>query len=74
MDYLADSIQFIGFIVDVEKTFEMEMPDEYLLYDSIASLHSFAEIIRNYFIENMILLYAVEGGTNHNSCNSVAGC
>lgn len=51
-DYLTDSIQFISFIVDIEKKFDMEMPDEYLLYDSISSLHSFAEIIRNCKEEN----------------------
>lgn len=45
-DYIADSIQFINFIVDIEKRFEIEFPDEYLLYDSIASLHSFVELIK----------------------------
>lgn len=51
-DYIIDSIQFIGFIVDIEKKFDMEIPDEYLLYDSISSLHSFAEIIKNCKKEN----------------------
>lgn len=23
---------------------------------------------------NLVMLYAVEGGTNHNGCNAVAGC
>lgn len=45
-EHIADSIQFISFIVDVEKKFGIEIPSEYLLYDSISSLHSFVNIIR----------------------------
>lgn len=52
-DYITDSIQFISFIVDIEKKFVIEFSDEYLLYDSISSLHSFAEIIRNCKEENL---------------------
>ena len=46
-DYIFDSIQFISFIVEIEKIFYIEIPDEYLLYDSISSLYSFAKIIKN---------------------------
>lgn len=46
-DYLVYSVQYIGFIVDIEKKFNIEIPDEYLLYDSIASLHSFAKLIES---------------------------
>lgn len=52
-DYLTDSTQFISFIVGVENRFDIEMPDEYLSYDSISSLHSFAEIIRGCKEENI---------------------
>ena len=46
-EYIADSVQFITFIVDIESKFEIEIPDDYLLYDSISSLHSFAQIVRS---------------------------
>ena len=45
-DYIIDSIQFISFIVEVEREFDIEIPNEILLYDSISSLHSFADLIR----------------------------
>lgn len=51
-DYISDSIQFISFIVDIENKFEIEFPDEYLLYNSISSLHSFSEIVKNCKQEN----------------------
>lgn len=44
-EYIVDSIQFIGFIVDVEDTFGIEISDEYLQYDSIMSLHAFAQLV-----------------------------
>ena len=53
-DYINDSIQFISFIVDLENRFAIEMPDEYLTYDAISSLHSFAEIVKNFKDENLI--------------------
>ena len=46
-EYITDSIQFISFIVEIEKELNMEFPDEYLLYDKIASLNGFSTIIKS---------------------------
>lgn len=44
-EYITDSIQFISFIVEIEKELKMEFPDEFLLFDKIASLNGFSNII-----------------------------
>lgn len=44
-DYIIDSIQFISFIVNLEEKLEFVFPDEYLLYDSIATIDILCEII-----------------------------
>lgn len=44
-EYIVDSVQFIAFIISVENKFEIEIPDEYLLYENIASLNSFTGIV-----------------------------
>lgn len=46
-DYITDSIQFISFIVEIEKELNMEFPDEFLLFDKIASLNGFSNIIES---------------------------
>ena len=59
-EYIIDSIQFISFIVEIEKELNMEFPDEGLLYDNIASLNGFATIIESiisgeYIVQNELL-------------------
>lgn len=44
-EYIVDSIQFITFIVNLEEKLEFTFPDEYLLYDSIATIDLLCEII-----------------------------
>lgn len=46
-DYITDSLQFIGFIIAIEEKFGIEISDKYLLYDSIASIYSFSEIVKD---------------------------
>lgn len=46
-DYIFDSIQFISFIIDIENEFGIEIADNYLRYDVITSLHSFAKIVES---------------------------
>ena len=46
-EYVTDSIQFITFIVEIEKVFDMEFPDEFLLFDKIASLNGFSNIVES---------------------------
>ena len=44
-EYIVDSIQFITFIVNLEERLEFTFPDEYLLYDSIATIELLCDII-----------------------------
>lgn len=42
---IIDSFQFISFIMDVEEQLNIEVPDELLVYDHLASLLGFAELM-----------------------------
>lgn len=44
-DYITDSLQFITFIIELEKAFDIEMPDELLLYENIRSLDGLTSLI-----------------------------
>lgn len=46
-EYILDSIQFISFIVELERELNIEFPDELLLYDNICSLNGFISLIEN---------------------------
>ena len=46
-EYILDSIQFISFIVELERELNIEFPDELLLYDNIRSLNGFISLIEN---------------------------
>ena len=41
-DYIEDSIQFISAVVEIENQLEIELPDELLTYDCLASFHAFS--------------------------------
>ncbi len=44
-DYIADSMQYVYFIVELEKKLGIELPDEVLLYDNLTSLNGFSNFI-----------------------------
>lgn len=44
-EYIADSVAFIAAIVEIENEFDIEIPDEFLIYERFASLNSFCEAI-----------------------------
>lgn len=44
-EYIADSVAFIAAIVEIENEFDIEIPDEFLIYERFASLNSFCETI-----------------------------
>ena len=46
-EYIADSLQFISFIVEIENSLNIEFPDEILLFDKIASLNGFSNAIKS---------------------------
>ena len=41
-DYVEDSIQFISAIVEIESQLGIELPDELLTYDCLASFNAFS--------------------------------
>ena len=46
-EYILDSMQFISFIVELERELNIEFPDEFLLYENIRSLNGFINLISN---------------------------
>ncbi len=44
-EYIADSMQYVYFIVELEKKLGLELPDEVLLYDNLTSLNGFSNFI-----------------------------
>lgn len=44
-EYIVDSIEFITFIVNLEEKLNFTFPDEYLIYESIATIDLLCEII-----------------------------
>lgn len=46
-DFIASSIQFISTIISVEKNFNIEFSDEYLVIDTFSSFKNLVEIIES---------------------------
>lgn len=44
-DYIIDSIEFIGFIVQLEEKLNISFPDEYLMIDTLESLNGLANLL-----------------------------
>jgi acyl carrier protein len=44
-EYLTDSLLFITAIVEFEKSLNIEIPDEMLIYDKVSSLNSFVAML-----------------------------
>lgn len=44
-EYLVDSIQYVYFIVELEERLGLELPDEVLIYDNLASINGFANMV-----------------------------
>lgn len=44
-DYIVDSIQFIQLIVQLEKEFEIEMPDDLLLFENFETFEKICNLI-----------------------------
>ena len=44
-DYIADSLGFITFILEIEKNFEIELSDDFLNYELLVSAKGFADKI-----------------------------
>ena len=46
-EYIADSIQFITAIVEIERTFSIEFPDELLLFSVFDSFNGLIKIVES---------------------------
>lgn len=46
-EYITDSLQFMNFIVELERKFDLEFPDEAIVYNNLASLNGFSAIIKS---------------------------
>lgn len=44
-EYIVDSLMFINFIVEIEDTFSIDLPDEYLDVDVLKSFDAFITLI-----------------------------
>lgn len=47
-DYISDSIQFVEFIVNIEEALQIELDDEFLDYELLASLKAFTNKIQSF--------------------------
>ena len=47
-DYIIDSVLFIGFIVEIENKFNIELDDNFLLYDNLRSMNGFIQMIEEF--------------------------
>lgn len=50
-EYLLDSMQYIYFLVELERILDMELPDEVLFYDNLSSLIGFSNRIEAFIGE-----------------------
>ncbi len=44
-EYILDSLQYVYIIVELEDRLGLELPDEVLLYENLASINGFANMI-----------------------------
>lgn len=44
-DFIQDSLQFISFAINLEQKLDVELNDELLLFDSVASFNNYSEKI-----------------------------
>lgn len=48
-EYLADSLQYVYFIVEMETRLGGELPDEVLIYENLASVNGFANMVLRFY-------------------------
>lgn len=44
-NYIQDSIHFIMFVVEIEKQFNIEIPDEYLIFSNFDSINKICDLL-----------------------------
>lgn len=64
-DYIIDSIQFIQFIVNIEKVLGVELSDDFLQYDILSSANGLA---------NKLLVFIEHNGIDINQLKVTAKC
>ena len=51
-DYIADSLQFISFIAEIENRFNIEIPDSMLTVDVLSSLNGLVSLLDELIVSN----------------------
>ena len=54
-EIMYDSLSFISFIVEIETSLDISLPDEVLDFELLASYNGFVELIRGYVEEQKLL-------------------
>lgn len=44
-EFILDSLQYVNLIVELEKSLDIEFPDEILQYDNLSSINGFVSLI-----------------------------
>lgn len=44
-DLAFDSLEFVQLVIDLEQAFDIEIPDEYLLMDSLSTVEKICQVI-----------------------------
>ena len=52
-DYIADSLQFISFIAEIENRFNIEIPDSMLTVDVLSSMNGLVSLLDELIVANM---------------------
>ena len=50
-NYIFDSLQFITFIVEMESTINIPLPDDFLIFDNFSSLKALSQNINTLLLE-----------------------
>ena len=58
-NYIEDSIQFMSFVVKLEEEFEIEFPNELLIFDNFKTLDSIENMIQQLVVGQHKVLYVI---------------
>ena len=52
-DFIVDSLEFVSLIVEIENVFSVELPDEFLDFDVLDSLHGMINTVESLIQKNV---------------------
>lgn len=59
-DYITDSIQFIGFIINIEQVLGMELTDDFLRFEVLTSVNGLSNKLMDFCEQNNIEVQKLE--------------